>query len=101
MSVPLFDTVQPLTVLSGLKWNLATASIKLEVAEFPELLRRFLYDQQYPDAQTPSALVSIDACPMFEEKLSVFHCASATFRAPSDPSGPRNMRREYIRATPS
>jgi len=50
---------------------LATASIKLEVAGFPELLRCFLYGQQYPDAST---FVSIDACPMFKGKLSVFHC---------------------------
>jgi len=36
---------------------------------------------------------------VFEGKISIFHNASATFRAPSDPSGPRSMRREYIRAT--
>jgi hypothetical protein len=71
------------------------------VAEFPTLLRRFLYDQLYPNAQVPSALVSIDACPQFSGKISVFHSASAIFRAPSDPSGPRSMRREYIRATPT
>jgi len=34
-------------------------------------------------------------------KLSIFYNASSTFRAPSDPSGPSGMRREYIRATPS
>lgn len=73
----------------------------MEVAEFPELLRRFLYDQLYPDARVPSALVSIEACPKFEGRISVFYSASATFCAPSDPSGPRSMRREYIRATPS
>jgi len=77
------------------------ACLKLELPEFPELVRRFLYDLQYPNARVPSTFVSIDACPMFEGKISVFHSASATFRAPSDPSGPRSMRREYIRATPS
>jgi hypothetical protein len=71
------------------------------VADFPELLRRFLYDQLYPNARVPSALVSIEACPKFEGKISVFYSASAIFRAPSDPSGPRSMRREFIRATPS
>src|SRR5260370_12927283 len=66
-----------LTVLSGFKWKLTTACIKLQVAEFPTLLRRCLYDQLYPNAQIPSALVSIDACPAFEGKISVFTSASA------------------------
>ena len=92
---------QLLIILSGFKWNLTTACVKLEVAEFPELLRRFLYDQLYPNARIPSAHVSINACPKFAGKFSIFHCATATFRAPSDPSGPRSMRREYIHATPS
>lgn len=88
-------------LFSGLKWNLATASLKMEVAEFPELLHCFLYDQQHPNARILSAHVSIDACPKFHGKISVFHSAAVTFRAPSDPSGPRSMRREYIHATPS
>ena len=87
--------------LSGLKWNLATACRKLELPEFPQLLRRFLYDQIYPHARVSSSHVSIDACPVFQGKISVFLNASATFRAPSDPGGPRSMRREYIRATPT
>jgi hypothetical protein len=85
----------------GFKWNLAMACQKLELPEFPELLRRFLYDQIYPHARIPSSDVSIDACPAFVGKISVFYSASATFRAPSDPSGPRGMQCEYIRATPS
>ncbi len=80
---------------------MATASQKLELPDFPQLLRCFLYDQIYPHARVPSSCVSINACPMFKGKISIFYCASATFRAPSDPSGPRSMRREYIRATPT
>ncbi len=87
--------------LSGLKWNLATACNKLELPEFPQLLRRFLYDQIYPHARIPSSRVSIDACPDFRGKISIFFSAMATFQAPSDPCGPRGMRREYIRATPT
>lgn len=87
--------------LSGFKWNLATACRMLELPEFPQLLRRFLYDQIYPHARVSSSHVSIDACPVFQGKISVFLNASATFRAPSDPGGPRSMRREYIRATPT
>jgi len=55
----------------------------------------------YPNARVPSSQISIDACPIFQGSISIFRSASATFRAPSDPSGPRGMRREYIRATPT
>ena len=34
-------------------------------------------------------------------KVSVYHSATATFRAPSNPSGPGGMYREVIRCTPS
>jgi len=80
---------------------MATACKKLELPEFPQLLRRFLYDQIYSHAWVPSSCVSIDACLVFQGKIFVFLCASATFRAPSDPSGPCSMHREYIRATPA
>ena len=33
-------------------------------------------------------------------KVSVYHSATATFRAPSNPSGPGGMYREVIRSTP-
>ena len=40
-------------------------------------------------------------CPMvWDLKASVFHSATATFRAPSNPSGPGGMYREVIRSTP-
>ena len=74
---------------------------KIGTPHFPQLLRRFLYDQIYPNARVPSSHISIDACPVLEGKFSIFYSASATFRAPSDPSGPCSMRHEYIRATPS
>jgi hypothetical protein len=101
------EFTQPLTVwvlnvsLSGFKWNLATACDKLELPEFPQLLSRFLYDQIHPHARILSSHVSIDGCPVFQGKFSLFVSASATFRAPSDPCGRRNMRCEYIRTTPA
>ena len=85
----------------GYKWSLNVAVQKLELPNFPELIRHFLYDQIYPDAQISSSQVSIDACPVFDGKISIFYNASMTFRAPSDPSGPSGMRHEYICATPS
>lgn len=87
--------------LSGYKWNMTTACKKLQLPTFMLLIRHFLYDQIHSDGQIASSHVSINACPMFHGRISVFFSASATFQAPSDPCGPRSMRREYIRATPT
>jgi hypothetical protein len=66
----------------------------LELPEFPILIHKFLAKQLHPDAPgTP--LIQND------RKIRVFYSATATFRAPSDPSGIRSMRREQIRAAPS
>ncbi|KAF9784557.1 hypothetical protein BJ322DRAFT_1006988 [Thelephora terrestris] len=37
---------------------------------------------------------------VWDLRVSVFHSATATFRAPSNPSGPGGMYREVIRSTP-
>ena len=37
---------------------------------------------------------------IWELNVSVYHSATATFRAPSNPSGPGGMYREVIRSTP-
>ena len=51
-------------------------------------------------AVEPDQLV-LAACPMiWDSKVSVYHSATATFRAPSNPSGPGGMYREVIRSTP-
>ena len=78
--------------------NLAT---KIEQPRLIELVRRFLYDQLYPDSNLPSSDVSLNACPIFFGKVSVFLSAVATYYAPSDPCGIGGMHREHIRATPS
>ena len=65
------------------------------------MLRRFLYDQLYPNSPIPSSVVSIHGLPRFYGRVSIFYNATATFRAPSDLSSITCMRREYIRATPS
>jgi hypothetical protein len=67
----------------------------------PELMRRFLYDQLYPNSLFKSSNVALTACPNFSGLISVFNSALATFYAPSDPSGIGGMHREHIRATPS
>ncbi|KAI0364600.1 hypothetical protein BV20DRAFT_955911, partial [Pilatotrama ljubarskyi] len=66
-------------------------------------IRRFLYYEVHRgDPTIPSgATLSLDVCPTFaEERIHVYYSASATFYAPSDPSGVGGMRRELIRATP-
>ncbi|KAI0283461.1 hypothetical protein BC826DRAFT_1093833 [Russula brevipes] len=68
-----------------------------------EFVRRFLYDQQYPDADMCGMEVPIEACPNLPPTLHVrvYHSARATYFAPSDLSGIGGMHRESIRATPS
>jgi len=83
------------------KWPLLKAADQLELPSFPSMVRHFLYDQLYPNSVIPSSELSIHALPEFYGKVSIFYNATATFRAPSDFSGIRSMRREYIRATPA
>jgi hypothetical protein len=79
---------------SGRKWDINTAIQMLELPEFPRLIHKFLAKQLHPD--TPGIpLIQND------QKIRVFYSASATFRAPSDPSGVRSMRSEQIRTAPS
>ena len=76
-------------------------AIKINQPSLPELIRRFLYDQKYPDCPLTSTNVSLHACPPFTGMISVFASAAANYYAPSDPSGVCGMRREHIRASPS
>lgn len=65
------------------------------------MLRRFLFDQIYGDKQLSSSNVSLDLCPQFNGRISVYHSATATFYAPSELAGTDGMHREVIRSTPS
>jgi len=64
-----------------------------------ELIQRFLYWQLNPEDDRTD--IPLPLCPEFDSDISVFHSATSTFHAPSDPSGIRGMRREVIRSTPS
>jgi len=74
-------------------------SVEMAEPRLPALIRRFLYDQIYPNNVLTSAHVALSECPRLTGKLKVFKSAVATFHSPSDPSGIRGMRREYIRCT--
>ncbi|KAF8885010.1 hypothetical protein BD779DRAFT_1612023 [Infundibulicybe gibba] len=57
----------------------------------------FIHSHRHPN--TPSSDQTI--FPPLYGRTKVYHSAVAVFHAPSDPSGYRGMRREYIRSTPS
>jgi len=66
-----------------------------------DLTRRFLFYQLNPTSAIEPDQLTLAACPMiWESRVSVYHSATATFRAPSNPSGPGGMYREVIRSTP-
>ena len=69
--------------------------------QFLILMRRFLYDQLYPDSPITSHLVLAESLPKIEGRIEVFNSAIETFRAPSDISSVTGMRSEHIRAMPS
>ncbi|KDQ54263.1 hypothetical protein JAAARDRAFT_196639 [Jaapia argillacea MUCL 33604] len=52
--------------------------------KFPELVRRFLFDELNPDSEIPSSAVALNDLPYFSGSVSVFHSAIARFYAPSD-----------------
>jgi hypothetical protein len=83
------------------KWTLPLAARLLMQPQFPMLLRRFLYDQLYPDSTITSRFVFPESLPVIDGRIEVFNSAIAAFRAPSDVSGITGMRREHIRAMPS
>jgi hypothetical protein len=87
--------------MSGKKALVENLALQINQPSFPELIRRFLYDQQYPDCPLTSTNVSLHACPPFAGVISVFASATASYYAPSDPSGICGMHRELIRANPS
>ena len=65
------------------------------------LLRRFLYDQLYPDSAITSCFVFSESLPVIDGKIEVFNSAIAAFCAPSNISGITGMCREHIWAMPS
>ncbi|KAF7328163.1 hypothetical protein MVEN_02573800 [Mycena venus] len=68
---------------------------------FPDLFRRFLYEELNgpPEENTPP--IPIDACPVFAGQITVHHSAIARFYAPSDLGGAGGMYCERIRSNPN
>ncbi|KAJ7616603.1 hypothetical protein FB45DRAFT_1034921 [Roridomyces roridus] len=85
----------------GYPKTLASLALHIEQPQFPELFRRFLYEELHgaPEEDTPT--IPIDACPIFPGNISVHHSAVARFYAPSDLGGAGGMYRERIRSHPA
>ncbi|OSD01140.1 hypothetical protein PYCCODRAFT_1369831, partial [Trametes coccinea BRFM310] len=78
---------------------------EFSIPSLSDLIRRFLYYELGPScseaAAHSGATLPLDLCPPFSDgAISVHYSATATFYAPSDPSGVSGMRREIIRANP-
>ncbi|KAI0644717.1 hypothetical protein C8Q79DRAFT_913020 [Trametes meyenii] len=90
------------TPVRGYPKNVHSLAHVLDIPALPDLIRRFLYDQLTPMHLRPDAGdISLNMCPHFNSSVTVFPSAIATYYAPSDPSGPRGMRREWIRSVAS
>ncbi|KAM6494803.1 hypothetical protein JOM56_009426 [Amanita muscaria] len=83
--------------LIGYKTQISELAAHIDDFQLPELFRRFLYDLKYPG----SPIVSIHACPQFDDKISVTSSASTVYFAPSDPARMSGFRKDRIYATPS
>ncbi|KAJ3491298.1 hypothetical protein NLI96_g824 [Meripilus lineatus] len=57
-----------------------------------ELCRRFLWDQIYDDEELTSDDIDLEDCPQIDGPLHVYNSASATFYAPSEVSGPHDVK---------
>ncbi|KIJ58801.1 hypothetical protein HYDPIDRAFT_101977, partial [Hydnomerulius pinastri MD-312] len=71
-------------------------AIELGIPSLPSLVAHFLVEQLHPESQ-----LACSRLPPFTGRIKIFNSATATFVAPSDPSGIGSMRREHIRAVPS
>jgi hypothetical protein len=89
-------------VIIGWKKGVYAAAKKIHEPGFPNLIRRFLYNEAKQISYTPHSrpLVSINACPTFDGMIQAYPSITSVFHAPSDISGITSLRKEYIRAVP-
>ncbi|KIK80514.1 hypothetical protein PAXRUDRAFT_158478, partial [Paxillus rubicundulus Ve08.2h10] len=70
--------------------TVAALAIELGLPALPRLIGRFLLSQLHPESTPPSSS-PCHALPTFTGHVKIFHSATATFIAPSDPSGIGSM----------
>jgi hypothetical protein len=90
-----------LIVCTDHRWTLNDAAQQLQQPVFPMLVKKFLYQQLYPNSEISFADALKNSYLEINGKIHVRNSAVATFRAPSDISGVYGMRREHIRAISS
>ncbi|KIO05507.1 hypothetical protein M404DRAFT_141006 [Pisolithus tinctorius Marx 270] len=78
--------------------NALTLAIELGIPSLPGLIAQFIFEQLHPDS---TMLITSHHVTPFTGHVKIFHSATATFIAPSDPSGIGSMWHKYIRAMPS
>jgi len=83
------------------RWTLVNAAQQLQQPTFPILVKKFLYQQLYPNSDISFEDALKNLYLEINGKIHVCNSAVATFRAPSDISGVYGMRREHIRAISS
>ena len=75
--------------------------LKIGQQNLLDLAQHFLFYQLNPMSTIAPDDLMLSLCPaIWDSKVSVYHSATAVFRAPSNPSGPGGMYREVIRSTP-
>lgn len=76
-------------------------ALQIDQPDLPNHIRRFLFNQRHPNDLFPTQDEDMSLSTFFEDKISVFHSAIATYYAPSDHSGIYGMHKQCIRSTPS
>ncbi|KAJ6533564.1 hypothetical protein B0H19DRAFT_1324326 [Mycena capillaripes] len=88
------------TAQRGYPKTLQALAAHIAQPRFPELLRRFLYEELNGPPEDDT-LIPLAACPTFAGHILVHHSAVARFYAPSDLGGAGGMYRERIRSNPN
>ena len=89
-------------IVPRLSREVTTLAGQLGQPEIPDLIRRFLYQQENPESIIPLGDLPLNICPALSHtKVYVYPSAIATYFAPSDKSGTKGMFRERIRAVDS
>ncbi len=81
--------------------TLAEISDVIQVRDLSELVSNYLHEQDLPGSPVSASSDLPLLVPDHNKRVYVFHSASITFCAPSDPSSTNNMQREHVQATPS
>jgi hypothetical protein len=86
-------------LITGRSIKAHVLAAEINQPDFVYFIRQFLYDQLH--ANSPSSDISEPRLPVFDERISIYPSAVATFYAPSDLCGTGGMRCERIRSVSS